>query len=385
MSIIKYKAKKSKSGYLYKVRIYRVIDGKRKDFFKGGFKSRREARQYEAMIYHKKASGDLSELLRVSERRFDEVFEEWFKTYQNTVESTTSVRTDDLFRIHILPVLGKVKISKITPWQCQDFITEKGQTFRNIKQVKSYTSQVFDFALKMKLITDNPMKQVILPKRERKKSDNFFSVEELHEFLAIIKAEEPYKNYALFRLLAYSGLRKGELYSLRWSDIDFDNQLLSISKNLGRIKGKAVEKSTKNKFSIRQIPLDTETVSILKEWKQKSRKEKGQLSVTPLIDSDYMFTFVGRDGKIEPLYQDYINSVLKRIIRKHGLKKITPHGFRHTHATLMIEVEVDPVNAAKRLGHASSQMTLDTYSHSTVAGEKKAITKFVDYLDSAKG
>ena len=76
MSIIKYKAKKSKSGYLYKVRIYRVIDGKRQDFFKSGFKSLREARQ----IYHKKASGDLSGLLRASERRFDEVFEEWFKT-----------------------------------------------------------------------------------------------------------------------------------------------------------------------------------------------------------------------------------------------------------------------------------------------------------------
>ena len=118
----------------------------------------------------------------------------------------------------------------------------------------------------------------------------------------------------------------------------------------------------------------------MQEWKQNSRREKGPLSVTPLIDSDYIFTFVDREGKIEPLYQDYINSVLKRIIRKHGLKKITPHGFRHTHATLMIEVGV----AAKRLGHASSQMTLDTYSHSTVAGEKKAITKFVDYLDSAK-
>ncbi len=165
MSIIKYKAKKSKSGYLYKVRIYRVIDGKRQDFFKSGFKSLREARQYEATIYHKKASGDLSGLLRVSERRFDEVFEEWFKTYQNTVERTTSVRTDDLFRIHILPVLGKMKISKITPWQCQDFITEKGQTFRNIKQVKSYTSQVFDFALKMKWITDNPNEANDTPKK----------------------------------------------------------------------------------------------------------------------------------------------------------------------------------------------------------------------------
>ena len=385
MSIIKYKAKKSKSGYLYKVRIYRVIDGKRQDFFKSGFKTLKEAKQYEAMIYHKKASGELTELLRSSERRFDEVFEEWFKTYLDTVERTTSVRTDDQFRIHILPVLGHFKISKITPWQCQEFITEKGKTFRNIKQVKSYTSQVFDFAIKMKLIAENPMRQVVLPKREKKKSDNFFSVEELHEFLAIIKAEEPYKNYALFRLLAYSGLRKGELYSLRWSDIDFDKQLLSINKNLGRIKGKPVEKGTKNKFSVRQIPLDTDTVSILKEWKQQSIKEKGQLTVTPLIDSDYMFTFVDRDGKIEPLYQDYINSVLKRIIRKHGLEKITPHGFRHTHATLMIEVEVDPVNAAKRLGHASSQMTLDTYSHSTIAGEEKAIKKFVDYLDSAKG
>ena len=67
------------------------------------------------------------------------------------------------------------------------------------------------------------------------------------------------------------------------------------------------------------------------------------------------------------------------------MKNIAPHGFRHTHAILMIETCVDPVNAAKRLGHESSQMTLDTYSHSTVAGEKKAITKFVDYLDSAKG
>ena len=79
MSIIKYKAKKSKSGYLYKVRIYRVIDGKRQDFFKSGFKTLKEAKQYEAMIYHKKASGKLTELLRSSERRFDEVCEEWFK------------------------------------------------------------------------------------------------------------------------------------------------------------------------------------------------------------------------------------------------------------------------------------------------------------------
>ena len=385
MSIIKYKAKKSKTGYLYKVRIYRVIDGKRHDYFKSGFKTLREAKQYETLIMQKKYSGELTELLRTSNKSFNDVFEEWFKTYQDTVELTTSVRTDDLFRLHILPSLGEFKISKITPWQCQELITEKGKTFRNIKQIKSYISQIFEFAIKMKLISDNPVKGVVLPKREKIESQNYFTVQELHQFLKIVKGEEPYKNYALFRLLAYSGLRKGELYSLRWSDIDFDNQMLSVNKNLGRIKGKALEKSTKNKFSVRQIRLDQDTVDILYEWKRQSIREKGKLTVTPLNHSEsYMFTFINRNGEEEPLYQDYINSILKRIIDKHGLKKITPHGFRHTHATLMIEIGIDPVNTAKRLGHASSQMTLDTYSHTTAVGEVKAINKFANYMNGWK-
>lgn len=97
-----------------------------------------------------------------------------------------------------------------------------------------------------------------------------------------------------------------------------------------------------------------------------------------------MFTYCNRDGEIEPLHADYINNILKRIIRKHNLKKISPHGFRHTHATLMIEMGIDPVNTAKRLGHASSQITLDTYSHATKAGEKQSITKFAEYLNKAK-
>lgn len=384
MSIIKYKAKKSKTGYLYKVRIYRVIDGKRQDYFKSGFKTRREAKQFEAMMNQKKYSGELSELLRASQSDFREIFEEWFKTYQTTVERTTSVRTDDLFRIHILPTFGTIKITKITTWQCQEFITDKGQTFRNIKQLKSYISQVFDFAVKMQLVAQNPMKNVTLPKREKQQSENFFSVTELHQFLEIIKEEESYKDYALFRLLAYSGLRKGELYSLRWSDIDFERQLLSVSKNIGRIKGKAVEKSTKNRFSVRQIKLDTETMAILTKWQKLSQLEQGKLAVASLLLDSYIFTFVNRHGEVEPLYQDYINNILRRVIRKHGLKEITPHGFRHTHATLMIEIGVDPVNAAKRLGHASSQMTLDTYSHTTAVGEEKAITKFADYLEAVK-
>lgn len=182
-------------------------------------------------------------------------------------------------------------------------------------------------------------------------------------------------------LLAYSGLRKGELYALKWQDLSFETEIVCVSKSLGWIDGHAIEKSTKNQFSIRKIKLDYETVNILKQWKDISLKEKAQLSVAPLsIENDYLFTYCSRNGEIKPLHADYINNLLDKIIKKHNLKKISPHGFRHTHATLMIEIGIDPVNTAKRLGHASSQMTLDTYSHTTAVGEDKSIKKFAEYL-----
>ncbi|HHF7060963.1 TPA: tyrosine-type recombinase/integrase [Streptococcus mutans] len=380
MSIHKYKTKK---GDRYFVKIYMTLDGQRRDHLKRGFKTRREAKRYENAINHKMNTGAFIAPQRASKELYREIFEKWFKSYQGTVEATTASRTLDIFRLHILPAFGDNQIKKISPLDCQDFITEKAETFRNIKQIKSYTSKVFDFAIKMRLLKHNPMAEIILPRRRHASAENFWSVQELQEFLSIVLKEEPYKHYVLFRLLAYSGLRKGELYALRWADINFDSETLSINKSLGRIKGKAIEKRTKNEFSVRKIKLDTETLAILYKWKQQSQKEKAQLSVTPLsIEQDYLFTYRTQAGAVEPLHADYINNILNRIVRHHHLKKISPHGFRHTHATLMTEIGIDPVNTAKRLGHASSQMTLDTYSHVTRAGEDKSINHFADYLKS---
>lgn len=85
-----------------------------------------------------------------------------------------------------------------------------------MKHIKSYTSKPFDFAINMNYINKNPMTNVILPKIKKEKSKNFWSLEELHRFLKIVKEIGLYKHFDLFRLLAYSDLRKGELYALRW-------------------------------------------------------------------------------------------------------------------------------------------------------------------------
>lgn len=383
MSIHKYQSLK---GTTYFVKIYLGLNdyGKKKYYTKRGFKTRKAAKAHEAAVNHQLNSGTFVQLFQKTTYTYQELYDKWYQTYQDTVEATTAVKTADLFRLHILPILGDKKISKISPFDCQTFITDKAKSYKNMKQIKSYTSKIFEFAINMNYIERNPMSKVIMPKIKKTASENYWSVSELQQFLQIILENEPYKHYAIFRLLAYSGLRKGELYALRWSDFNPDTQLLTINKSLGRIDGHAVEKDTKNSFSVRSIYLDDETCTILHKWKQESIQEKGQLHITPLsIEKDFMFTYCTRTGDIEPLHADYINNILKRTIRQHNLKKISPHGFRHTHATLMIEMGIDPVNTAKRLGHASSQMTLDTYSHATQTGEKQSITRFAEYLNKA--
>lgn len=384
MSVHKYKSLK---GTTYFVKIYLGLNdyGKKKYYTKRGFKTRKAAKAHEAAITHQLNSGTFVQIPSQASCFYKDLYQKWYEAYKDTVEPTTAEKTADLYRLHILPIFGEKKISKISPLDCQTFITDKAKSFKNIKQIKSYTSKIFEFAINMNYIERNPMSKVIMPKIKKTASENYWSVSELQQFLQIILENEPYKHYALFRLLAYSGLRKGELYALRWSDFDSDTQLLTISKSLGRLDGHAVEKGTKNSFSVRTIYLDDETCAILNKWKQESIREKGQLHIAPLsIEKDFMFTYCTRTGDIDPLHADYINNILKRTIRQHNLKKISPHGFRHTHATLMIEMGIDPVNTAKRLGHASSQMTLDTYSHATKAGEKQSITKFAEYLNKAK-
>lgn len=112
------------------------------------------------------------------------------------------------------------------------------------------------------------MSKVIIPKIKKTARKNYRSVSELRQFLQIIFENKPYKNYVLFRLLAYSSLRKGELYTLRWADFNPNTQLLTINKSLGRIKGHAVEKVRKILFLCAKSALMMRpTYTILHKWK----------------------------------------------------------------------------------------------------------------------
>lgn len=385
MSIQKYK---TKSGTRYSVRLYVRKDenGKQEYYVKKGFKTEKEAKLHEA---RKKVEIEDMGYHRPSNDLFRTVYEEWLPSYKNRVQETTYQRTKDLFRLHILPKFGDKSISKITPVHCQNAINEWAVKYTNIKQLKSYSSQIFEYAIFAELLQRNPMTNTKLPKQEKKESENYFSLEELKEFLEILNKEESLKHILIFQLLITTGVRKGELSALRWADINFEEQLLHIGKSYATIRTEdpnatrktiRIQKNTKNVSSERILPIDTQTIEMLKLWKKEQAKELLQFGINANTKKQLIFTYVNANGDVnQPLHADYSNNIMRRLEKKYKFKHVTIHGLRHTHATLLLEGGASIKETQDRLGHKNAETTLNTYSHVTEKAQRNAVDKFIAY------
>jgi integrase len=387
MSVNKYQVK---TGVRYEVRLYvgKDANGKQQYHVKKGFKIEKEAKLYEA---RKKVEIAEKGFSKPSHQFFREVYKEWLLSYQNRVQETTFQRTQDLFRLHILPVLGDKEIAKVSPSDCQKIINQWGSKFANVKQLKSYTSQIFDYGIFAEILQRNPMKKTQLPKREKKESTNFFSLDELKQFMMILKEEESLKHLLIFQLLISTGVRKGELSALRWADIDFRNATLYISKSYATVRNNdesakrktlRIEKSTKTVSASRSLPIDLKTIDMLQQWKAEQAKELLRLGINSNRQQQLIFTYVTADGQVnQPLHADYANNIMKKLEKKHQFKHVTIHGLRHTHATLLLEGGASVKETQDRLGHKNAETTLNTYSHVTEKAKRNAVDKFVAYTN----
>ena len=385
MSIQKYT---TKSGARYSVRLYVRKDenGKQEYYVKKGFKTEKEAKLHEA---RKKVEIEDTGYHKPSNDLFITVYEEWLPSYRNRVQETTYQRTKDLFRLHILPKFGNKSISKITPVHCQNAVNEWALKFKNIKQLKSYSSQIFEYAIFAELLHRNPMANTNLPKREKKENENYFSLEELKAFWDILNKEEPLKHILIFQLLITTGIRKGELAALHWSAIYFEEQLMYVRKSYATIRNEEknarrktvrIQKNTKNISSERILPIDAQTIEMLKIWKKEQARELLQFGINTNTKNQLIFTYVNADGDInQPLHADYSNNILKRLEKKYKFKHVTIHGFRHTHATLLLEGGASIKETQDRLGHKNAETTLNTYSHVTEKAQRNALEKFIAY------
>lgn len=379
--MIKQYTKKDGKNY-YTVHIYLgkdEITGKDRYTTRRGFKTKKEALLCEAKIKTEIATNGL---LNTEVTTFKEIYELWYEGYQHTIKESTLLVNQHIFDL-LLAKLENMQIKKLTLPYCQKIINNYSKKFSLavLKKIKIYGSMILDYAVKMKVIYDNPMKDVLLPKPKdditSDDKDKYYSKEELKKFLTLVDNENDIKLTAMFRVLAFTGIRKGELQALNWDDIDFTNNTININKTLAlNTEKKVVVQTPKSKSSIRSISIDEQTANILKRWKLKQR-ERFLMIGTRIKKYQPCFT---EEVTNSYLYLNFMNANLKRICKKHDFKEIKVHGFRHTHCSLLFESGFTIQEVQDRLGHSDLKTTMSIYAHVTEKQRDNMADKFAKFM-----
>jgi integrase len=162
----------------------------------------------------------------------------------------------------------------------------------------------------------------------------------------------------LIRVAAMTGLRRGELCGLRWTDVDLDAAALTVQQTIVTVENKPVVDDVKSAHSRRTIDLDPATVAVLRRHRV-AQLEWRMLAGPGWTDTGLVFT----DAAGLAWHPDTITGTVQRLIDRSGLPRITLHGLRHVHVTHLLVAGVDPKTVSARAGHASVAFTLDRYGH----------------------
>ena len=364
----------------YLIKCYMGLDsltGKRITTTRRGFKTQKEASLAEARLkleYEEKTFN-----AKNSKYTFQQIYELFLVEHKNTVKSGTYATTVRYAKLHILPKIANKRIDSFTVLDCQKLVNQWAEYFNSAKYPKGITQQVFDYAIKMNIITDNPMRKVKLPKRKEtiNEVNKFYNTDELKHFFDCVKDYGNMKYLAFFRLLAFTGMRKGEALALNWSDIDFNKKQVHITKGVVLDENEIpIISTTKTKKSVRTVSLDDESLAILRKWKLEQAKELMSIGINSLNKHQLLFTYDNNK-----LYRpSYSNCWLEQIIKKYNLKKITMHGFRHSHCSLLFEMGTPIQVVQDRLGHTNIKTTMDIYTHVTEKQRDEIAENFAKHI-----
>jgi len=208
---------------------------------------------------------------------------------------------------------------------------------------------------RLELLVRNPAARAKPPTGERKETPTWTSAE-VTTFLAGVE-DDPL--YALWVLLATTGLRRGEALGLRWSDVDLERATLSVSQTITTVNNQIAVTPPKSDRSRRRIGLDRDTVRVLRDHQRDQERDRKLPGVAP---GPGPLVFAEAEGV--PIHPDTVTRRFKRLVRHSGLPPLRgPHDLRHTWASLALAAGVHPKVVSDRLGHSTIAITIDTYSH----------------------
>ncbi|WP_147536236.1 tyrosine-type recombinase/integrase [Bacillus marasmi] len=370
------------------------VTGRRKQKVKSGFNTKQEAEEAAAALIHELNQGTY---LEETEKTFSDFTMEWLPIYSDSKDvkpGTIRVRLHEIGKL--LPYFAKLKLKDITRKMYQDALNDlkdRGYSDSTRDGINRTGRMIFRKALELELLKKDPTEFAYVKKDkktieqlEEEEVPKYLEKEELALLLETAKANDREHDYLVFLILAYTGIRVGELVALKWKDIDFRNYTISITKTYYNPKNNALEYqlvTPKTRKSRRKIIVDEEVIDALKEH-QKVQDEVIKRLGAAYHNKDFIFAKMERHYGY-PIVVKNVRDRMKRLLAIAGLNEdLTPHSLRHTHTSLLAEAGVSLEQIMDRLGHSDDQITKNVYLHVTQEMKKEASQKFAELMRSLR-
>ena len=304
----------------------------------------------------------------------------WFEAYTKpNIRPSTAETYTNVIENHIIPELGHIRLSKLTSIQVQRFYNNLRQNGRldrkgnpigeplsasSVKHIHMILSGALKQAVKERIIQFNPCDNCKVPKPEKKE----MKILPQDKIAAYLDEAKRLGVYEMFFLELTSGLRRGELLALLWSDLNVDTRMLTVNKQISRLNGELVISVPKTENSIRTVALSEQTVELLINEHEKHP------------ESPLMFCSPKNNSYWAP---EAVVRLHKQMLAAAGIQEhVRFHDLRHTFSTLAIQSGVDVKTVAGMLGHYSAAFTLDTYTHVTENMKQGAADKIGAFMNA---
>jgi len=371
--------------------------GKRKQKKKGGFRTKGDAEAAAALVHVEVSQGIYVE---EEDTSFEVFSKTWLESYAGTGKvkiSTLRVRKHEISKL--MPYFAKLKMKAITRAQYQDALVDlkmngkkgKGYLDNTMDGVHRTGRMIFKKAVELGVIRSDPTDFAYVPKVQKTVDElekeqtkmKFLEKEDLATFLQTTETQGLDQDHAIFLTLAYTGMRAGELCALKFRDIDFEEQTISINRtyyNPTNNRLKYALLTPKTKKAKRVIEVEAIVLSALEDLRSKRDKERDRLQ-DRYHDQDFVFAEYGDDLPGYPMYVKKIEIRMARLLKLAGLNQdLTPHSLRHTHTSLLAEAGVELQDIMDRLGHSDDDTTKNIYLHVTKPKKKEASRKFAELM-----
>ncbi|HWL97057.1 MAG TPA: site-specific integrase [Nocardioidaceae bacterium] len=330
-------------------------DGKRRQITRSGFSTKREAETAleEALAREEAGVGDVHGV------KVGTFLHQWLDG-KRALRDTTRRGYEIHLRRYLVPNIGGMRLSDLRPHHLDvlyaDLLNDQSNsmTATTIRHIHATLRSALNTAVKRRLIPWNPAEHVELPERSRP-TTSVWTPEQLGAFLDSIA---DHRLYAYFHLVAFAGLRRGEALGLAWEDIDFDHGLIRVRQQLVDAGRGAYLGPPKTRSGIGRVPVDAFTLDVLQAHAQSQGEERARWGHAW---ENTRLVFTREDGTA--FRPEYLTHLFKRLVAAASLPRIRLHDLRHTSASLALAAGVPIKVVSDRLGHSSTAITSDLYTH----------------------